>query len=235
MRKDTSPYAGGQKKKSSISFEPRNTVPWTGKQKELLNIIDDKNSKVIFLRGPSGTSKTFIAVYAALKALAEKKISDIIYIRSVVESSSNKMGYLPGDGESKLSPYCRPLEDKLEELVDIPTQKKLKDEKLVTGIPVNFLRGAHFSGKFIICDEMQNCDKKELTTILTRVGEFSKIILCGDPMQSDLAHDKSAFASFYNAFHWANHPNIKTFSFDEDDIVRSKILKDILEIITSMP
>ena len=89
---------------------------YTEKQKEFLKLAFDKNTKIIFVTGPAGTGKTYLSVYAALKMLSDKRLSDLIYIRSAVESSENRLGFLPGEVDEKMNPYIQPLMDKLDEL-----------------------------------------------------------------------------------------------------------------------
>ena len=101
----------------------------TDKQKEFLKLALDNNTKIIFLSGPAGSSKSFLAVLASLELMNMKKISDILYIRSIVESSDNKMGFLPGDASEKLSPYLEPLLEKLEEMLDTSDINNLQKEK----------------------------------------------------------------------------------------------------------
>ena len=111
---------------------------------------------------------------------------------------------------------------------------QLRTNDLIKGVPVNYLRGAHFAGKFIFLDEAQNLTKSELTTVLTRLGEDCKMIIGGDPMQSDLPKDKSAFMDFYTAFENAKHPRIACAKMGKNDIVRSRLLREIVEIIENI-
>jgi phosphate starvation-inducible PhoH-like protein len=161
-------------------------------------------------------------------------ISDIIYIRSVIESASKSLGYLPGEAEDKMQPYLQPLMDKVEEILPSGEANQLLKEKRIIGSAVNFLRGASWNAKFIIADEAQNFDFKELTTILTRLGKFSKLIIAGDPMQSDI-NGKSGFVKMSDLFNneASKENGIHYFSFTKEDIVRSGILKFIVERIES--
>lgn len=202
----------------------------TNKQKEFLKLALDNNVKVIFLSGPSGSSKSFLAVLAALELINLKKVSDIIYVRSIVESSDNKMGYLPGDASEKLSPYLEPLLEKLEEMLDTSDINMLQKENRVQGKPTGYLRGLSWNAKAVIMDEAQNSTQKELTTLLTRIGHFSKLFICGDPMQSDI-NGKSGFDKMCNVFNDAESKDqgIHVFYFTEEDIVRSEIVKFIVK------
>ncbi len=184
----------------------------------------------MFLSGPSGSSKSFLATLAVLELMNLKKVSDLLYIRSIVESSDNKMGYLPGSAEEKLSPYLEPLMEKLDELLFAADINTLLKEKRVDGKPTGFLRGLSWNAKGIIMDEAQNSTFRELVTLLTRVGHFSKLFICGDPMQSDI-NGKSGFEKMCNVFNdvESKEKGIHVFYLTEEDIVRSEIVKYIVK------
>ena len=227
-KKDTSPKVHQNTKiKDSIQIK---SVELTEKQKELINILTNKNTKLVFISGPAGTSKTYTSVLAGLNLINDKRVSEIIYVRSAVESSDSKLGFLPGEMDEKMSPYVQPLVDKLEELLPRSDVEKLKKEERIHGFPVNFLRGLNWNAKVIVADEAQNMTKKELITLITRVGEFSKLYVCGDPDQSDI-NGKSGFSSVMNVFDddESRENGIYTFKFEEEDIVRSGLVKYILK------
>lgn len=205
------------------------------KQKKFIELALDKKVKMLLVSGPAGTTKTYLAVLASLMLMNEKKISDILYVRSIVESADVKMGTLPGEADDKLSPYKRPLIDKLDELLPKENVQYLIKDNRLEGLPVGYLRGLNWNAKGIIGDEMQNCTKKELITIMTRVGEFSKLFLCGDPQQSDI-NGRSGFQSIFNLFNDedSKEHGIYTFEFTEDDILRSEIVKFIVKKVKSL-
>lgn len=207
---------------------------WTEKQKEFLKKAIERETKIMFVKGPAGTSKTLLATLVGLKCLEQKKVSNIIYVRTAVESGNSKLGFLPGEIDSKVEPYARPFLDKLEELLPSDSIAYLKKNRLFEAIPVNYLRGAHFANKFIIVDEAQNLTKQELVTVVTRMGENSKLFILGDPYQSDLSEGKSGFMSFYKGFE-SKHKNVFCFEFNKSDIVRSQLLREIIEIIEAIP
>ena len=226
--KDKSPIVHqAQKLERPVTIRQRPDL--TNKQKEFLKLALDNNTKVIFLSGPSGSSKSFLATLAVLELMNLKKVSDLIYIRSIVESSDNKLGYLPGNAEEKLSPYLEPLMEKLDELLFAADVNTLIKEKRIDGKPTGYLRGLSWNAKGIIMDEAQNSTKKELTTLLTRVGHFSKLFVCGDPMQSDI-NGKSGFAEMCSIFNdeESRGNGIHVFVLTEEDIVRSEIVKYIV-------
>jgi len=231
---DNTPYVFQRDK---IDFDLRiRDLPWTEKQKAVIELVSDKNTKVVFLNGPAGTSKSLLAAYCALKLLASKKVSEIIYIRSIVESATRSLGSLPGEAEDKFRPFAAPMVDKMEELVKDSDIKRLFIEERVKPIPVNYLRGASYNVNCIIADEMQNAVFSEIQTIMTRIGQFSKVIICGDPAQSDILHGKSGFIDVFNVFNneESRQQGIFCIEFTEDDILRSEICKFIVKKFTEI-
>lgn len=189
------------------------------------------NTNMVFVDGAAGTMKTYIAVYSALELLRDRHVDHIIYIRTVVESSSRSIGALPGELDDKFGPYSMPLIDKLNEIVDVPTQKALFEHQYIKAIPVNFVRGLTFNNSAVILDETQNMTKGEITTVLTRFGRNSKYFVCGDGKQTDIKD--SGFDYVYNAFdtEHSRKNNIHCVKFDASDIVRSPILKHITQVL----
>lgn len=220
-----------QKEKIDWDMKVRE-LPWTGKQKQLIDLITKKDSNIVFLTGPAGTSKTTVAVRAGLELLNLKKISDIIFVRAAVESGDSKLGMLPGDVDHKVGEYMTPFDDKLEELLCKGDLAKLKAEKRLIYKPVNFCRGASWTAKFVVIDEAQNMTLNEIQTLMTRMGMFSKMIICADPAQSDLPSSKQggfqAAASLFGTPEASEH-GIHSFAFTEQDIVRSPLCKFIVE------
>lgn len=229
-QKDNSPYVfQDEKLKGKIQF--KNKIKWTDKQLQFINLATNKETKIIFIKGPAGTSKSLLAVYASLLLLDEKKISEIMYIRSAVESSDSKMGFLPGTSDEKMAFYNLPFLDKLEELLPRPEIESLKKQEKVSCFSTNFARGMSWNAKSIILDEAQNSSRKEIVTILTRLGQFSKCFLLGDPLQVDLNYGKSGFEEIYGIFdnEESRAQGIYTFEFSEDDIMRSELVKFIVK------
>lgn len=211
-----------------IEFKPRK-FKFSEKQKELLDVCLNPETKAIFITGPAGSSKTYMAVYAALNLLAINKEWDMTYIRSLAESADRGIGSLPGTVEEKFMPFLIPLEDKMDEIITAPTMVNLRKEQIINVLPVNFVRGSSWTNKVVICDEAQNFSRKELITLVTRIGEQSKIFICGDLMQSDIR--SSGFNEFVNLFddEESRARGIHVFKFGKEDIYRSEILKFIVE------
>lgn len=205
------------------------------KQKILLDTALDKNTKIMFVSGPAGTAKTYMAVVSALLLMNERRVSDLIYIRSAVESAESKLGFLPGEAEDKMAPYLQPLLDKLSELLPCGDIEYLKKEQRISAIPVSYLRGLHWNAKVVITDEAQNMTFKELLTLTTRIGEFNKVFILGDPDQSDI-NGKSGFLKMMTLFddEESEQNGIYTFKLTEEDIVRSGLVQYIIKKVKKL-
>lgn len=192
-------------------------------------MVQDKHNKIIFVQGPAGSAKTHLAVYTALHALSEKKISDIVYVRQPVESSRYSLGFLKGDIQDKLTPYAQPLEDKLTEFLSKAQIDKLRAEERIICAPVGHMRGRTFNANYIIVDEAQNLATEDFLLIMTRLGKFSKMIITGDIMQPDVKN--SAFQRIAALFNddVSKEKGIQTFLFGKEDIFRNEILAYIIE------
>ena len=128
----------------------------TDKQKFFLQKAFDEKTKIMFIAGPAGCSKTFMSVYSALRLFNDDNDLDIFYVRTIVESADRGLGHLPGDVEEKFHPFMMPLTDKMQEILASDQIKMLTEEKIISAAPVNYLRGANWSNKLIIADESQN-------------------------------------------------------------------------------
>lgn len=228
VKKDTSPTIPQRNKiRNLLTIHQREL---TDKQKQFLEIASDKNTKILFVTGPAGTSKTYLSVYNALQQLNQRRVSDLIYIRSAVESADSKLGFLPGEANEKMAPYLQPLLDKLAELLPKGDVDALQKEERISAVPVGFLRGLNWNAKVIIADEAQNMTYKELFTLITRMGEFSKVFILGDPEQTDI-NGKSGFIKMFNQFddEESRSNGIHVFRFTDDDIVRSGLVQFIIK------
>ncbi len=198
-------------------------------QVNFLKTAINPDSKLMFLAGPAGTAKTYMAVYSALQMMIDSGLEkDILYIRSIAESADRSIGSLPGSIEEKFGVFASPFYDKLDEMLNVADIKMLKERKQFDCVPVNFVRGANWNDTIVIIDEAQNFTFNELMTVLTRIAENSKIIICGDMMQSDIRH--SGFSKIFKAFDDDESKENGVFctSFGVEDIKRSEILKFIV-------
>ena len=202
----------------------------TEKQKSFVETALHADTRIMLINGPAGSSKTYMSIYAALRLLAQDKELELLYVRTIIESAERNMGILPGNADEKFNPYMLPLQDKLEELLKVSDYQRLFQEQRISAIPINYLRGANWRNKIVVADEAQNFTFKELTTLITRIGEGTTLFVCGDFMQSDI-NGKTGYRAMCDRF--SDTPSkkmgIHAFKFGIEDIKRSKILKFIIK------
>ena len=148
-----------------------------------------RKNGVTFGIGPAGTGKTYLAVCLAVQAYKQKQADKIILTRPAVEAGE-KLGFLPGDLQTKVDPYLRPLYDALEEMIGTETYQKLMERGTIEVAPLAYMRGRTLSNAFIILDEAQNTTREQMKMFLTRLGDGSKMVVTGDVTQIDLPDGK---------------------------------------------
>ena len=170
-----------------ISAKGRPIKPKTIGQKDYIKTIQAK--PVTIGVGPAGTGKTYLAVAAAVAAFREKEVSRIILTRPAVEAGE-RLGFLPGDLQSKVDPYLRPLYDALFDMLGAETYQKYLEKGNIEVAPLAYMRGRTLDDSFIILDEAQNTSREQMKMFLTRMGFGSKVVITGDVTQIDLPSDK---------------------------------------------
>ncbi|MCD7728412.1 MAG: PhoH family protein [Clostridia bacterium] len=158
-------------------------------QKKYVDSI--KKDTVVFGVGPAGTGKTYLAVCLAVKALKSKQVEKIILTRPAVEAGE-KLGFLPGDLQTKVDPYLRPLYDALQEMLGLETYTKMMERGSIEIAPLAYMRGRTLSNAFIILDEAQNATREQMKMFLTRMGDGSRMVITGDVTQIDLPEGKKS-------------------------------------------
>ena len=148
-----------------------------------------RKNGVTFGIGPAGTGKTYLAVCLAVQAYKQKQADKIILTRPAVEAGE-KLGFLPGDLQTKVDPYLRPLYDALEEMLGTETYQKLMERGTIEVAPLAYMRGRTLANAFIILDEAQNTTREQMKMFLTRLGDGSKMVVTGDVTQIDLPDGK---------------------------------------------
>ncbi len=198
----------------------------TKKQKEVIELLH--NNKIITVTGPPGTSKTFIACYAAIQAYMSGKCKHIILSKPTeILSGTKDPGALPGSLEEKMAVYAESFFDAFDEILDKKDFKALWTDKVIEFKPAQFLRGRTLKDSFIIIDEFQNFDIKALKSIVTRLGRNSTIVFMGDTRQNDINKKYVAVDSFNEIIRPIKGCAI--FKFEKTDIVREQILIDIVD------
>jgi len=215
-----------------FNFKIKKPFHFNEAHKAFYDTIKADDTTMVFVDGPAGSAKSYIAVLAALELFKDKKIKHINYIRSVIESASRSIGALPGEVDDKFLPYAMPCLEKVREITDDSTCLQLRNANVISATPVNFVRGLTFNDSVVIVDEAQNLTRSELVTILTRFGKNTRYIICGDLKQSDIGR-LSGYADIYSRFNTqeAQRHHIHTFKFGESEIVRSKILRYIVGVL----
>ena len=148
-----------------------------------------RNNTITLGVGPAGTGKTYLAVAAAVAAFRAKEVNRIILTRPAVEAGE-RLGFLPGDLQSKVDPYLRPLYDALFEMLGAESYNKYLERGNIEVAPLAYMRGRTLDDSFIILDEAQNTSREQMKMFLTRMGFGSKIVITGDVTQIDLPGDK---------------------------------------------
>ncbi len=209
-------------------------IPRNENQRNYINYIKNKHIPIVFSIGSAGTGKTFIAIVEALREVFVYNNYKKILITRPVVTCSEDLGYLPGSYQDKLDPYLRPLYDIFLKYISKKNLKYYLDEEIIEICPLGFVRGRTFEKECIfICDEMQNSSPEQMKNLLTRLGDGAKLIITGDIRQSDL-NKPNGLNDFINKY--KNHSNkeelnsIKIIEFERKDIVRSKVIKTILNI-----
>ncbi len=209
-----------------VIITPRGVIrPKTENQQLYVESID--RYTVVVAIGPAGTGKTFLAVAKAVESLENKRIERIILTRPAVEAGES-LGFLPGDMREKVLPYLRPLYDALYQMLPADKVKKYIADEVIEIAPLAYMRGRTFSDAFIILDEAQNTTASQMKMFLTRLGWNSKAIVTGDITQIDLKQDEdSGLIKIQKIL--SHVEGIKFVYLDKKDVVRPKLVSDIIE------
>ena len=193
-------------------------------QKKYLDSI--RKNTVVFGVGPAGTGKTYLAVAAAVKALRAHEVSRIILTRPAVEAGE-RLGFLPGDLQSKIDPYLRPLYDALYEMLGAESCARMLEKMTIEIAPLAYMRGRTLDDSFIILDEAQNTTPEQMKMFLTRLGGGSKAVVTGDLTQTDLPRGTKSGLSIAVQI-LSNIDDIGVNEFTERDVVRHRLVQKII-------
>ncbi len=207
-----------------ITSSGRPVKPKTLGQKKYVQAIGD--STVTFGVGPAGTGKTYLAVAKAVTAFRAKEVNRIILTRPAVEAGE-KLGFLPGDLQSKVDPYLRPLYDALFDMMGAENFARYQERGTIEVAPLAYMRGRTLDDSFIILDEAQNTTPEQMKMFLTRLGFRSKMVITGDITQIDLPDGKrSGLKTVLNILKDVN--DISIIKLGQKDVVRHRLVQDII-------
>jgi phosphate starvation-inducible PhoH-like protein len=193
-------------------------------QKEYVEAI--KNNTIVFGIGPAGTGKTYLAVALASAAYKKREVEKIILTRPAIEAGE-KLGFLPGDLQTKVDPYLRPLYDALQEMFGMDNYLKLLERGIIEVAPLAYMRGRTLSNAFIILDEAQNTTILQMKMFLTRLGNDSKVVVNGDTTQTDLPPGVTS-GLFHATKILTGIKGIATVTLTSKDIVRNPLVRSII-------
>ena len=194
-------------------------------QKRYVDAI--KSKPVTFGIGPAGTGKTYLAVCLAVQAFKQKQVDKIILTRPAVEAGE-KLGFLPGDLQTKVDPYLRPLYDALQEMLGLETYSKLMERGTIEIAPLAYMRGRTLSNAFVILDEAQNTTREQMKMFLTRLGDGSRMVITGDVTQIDLPEGKRSGLSDAVGI-LKGVEGIEVITLSDKDVVRNPLVMSIVK------
>ena len=207
-----------------ITSKGRPVKPKTLGQKKYCEAI--RANTITFGIGPAGTGKTYLAVAMAVTAFRAKEVNRIILTRPAVEAGE-KLGFLPGDLQSKVDPYLRPLYDALFDMLGAENFQRCQERGNIEVAPLAYMRGRTLDDSFIILDEAQNTTPEQMKMFLTRLGFNSKMVVTGDITQIDLPDGKKS--GLTKVMHFLRDVNdIEICKFNQKDVVRHKLVQDIV-------
>lgn len=208
----------------AITYRGKPIKSKTVGQKKYVDSI--KKDSITFGIGPAGTGKTYLAVCLAVQAFKSKQADKIILTRPAVEAGE-KLGFLPGDLQTKVDPYLRPLYDALQEMLGLETYTKLMERGSIEIAPLAYMRGRTLSNAFVILDEAQNTTREQMKMFLTRLGDGSKMVITGDVTQVDLPDGKSSGLEHASAV-LKGVEGIGIIYLTDKDVVRNPLVMKIV-------
>lgn len=214
------------------NFENKFTKPINKNQEEYVKTLKNKNKKIIVVSGPAGTGKTLFATEFGVKNYLMGTYDKLIFTRPSV-SVDEELGFLPGTLEEKMAPWVRPIYDILYNFITPSEVKTLMEEKIIEIAPLGYMRGRTFKNSWIVADEMQNSSISQMKMLLTRLGENSRLVITGDLEQYDRMNEVNGLEDFLNKFRGRRSTSISSFEFNNNDIQREEVVKEILDIYSS--
>ena len=200
-------------------------TPKTYGQKLYVEAMDSHD--IVFVIGPAGTGKSFLAIAHGLALLRERKVERLLLVRPAVEAGES-LGFLPGDLQEKIDPYIRPLYDALTDLVGAVKTKRLIESGVVEALPLAYMRGRTLNSAYVVLDEAQNTTMMQMKMFLTRLGNGSQAVITGDITQIDLERPESSGLIAASKL-LAHIEGIRFITLDQNDVVRHHLVRRIIE------
>lgn len=220
-------HTDGDERRSALAIrtKKKTIAPRTHNQAAYIEMIRQKD--MVFGLGPAGTGKTYLAVAAGVDMFLQGRVERLVFCRPAVEAGEN-LGFLPGDMKEKIDPYLRPVYDALHDMLPFDFLVKRMETGDIEIAPLAFMRGRTLAHAFVILDEAQNATTMQMKMFLTRMGEASRMVITGDPKQSDLpGHVKSGLNEAVEIL--SGIDEIGFTRFETKDVVRHPLVGKILK------
>jgi phosphate starvation-inducible PhoH-like protein len=205
-------------------------IPKTENQEKFILALTDDKTDIVVVSGPAGTGKTYLTMLSIIKAFKAGEYERIVLCRPSITIENESHGFLPGDLNSKLEPWMKPMIDVLREFYSMKEIEFMLEEQIIEFAPLGMMRGRTFKNTVIFADEMQNGTPTQFKMLLTRIGENSKIILGGDVEQTDRKSPDNGLMDLMKKLKSNPINGISLCSFNEKDIQRHRLISEILKI-----
>lgn len=215
--------------KEKKSFESKFTQPKNDCQTHYHRMLQNKNKKIVVATGPAGTGKTLLATEQGVRSFLLGNCEKLIFTRPSV-TVDEELGFLPGTLEEKMAPWIRPIYDILYQFISPKDVSNLLEEKFIEISPLGYMRGRTFKNCWIVADEMQNSTISQMKMLMTRLGENSRLVITGDLDQHDRVDEMNGLEDFLNKFRGKRSSSITSVEFQNDDIQREDVVKEVLDI-----
>lgn len=206
-------------------------IPKSLSQEHYIELLQDPEINVVLAAGPAGTGKTMMAVIAAIQAFRRGDVDKIVITRPAVGVDGEQHGFLPGDLNSKMEPWTRPIFDVFHEYYSTKDTARMLEEQTIEISPLAFLRGRTFKRSWIIFDEAQNSTENQMKMVLTRLGDESKMVITGDLAQHDRKFtQENGLRDFIDRIKKQGSSLISLVEFNSRDIQRHPVVKEVLKL-----
>jgi len=207
--------------KQKVLLLPKNIA-----QEAYIDALENPRVDIVFATGPAGTGKSYIATLFAIKQLKDNVIQKIVITRPNIALDDKDIGFLPGDIYAKMAPWTRPILEIFEEYFSVKEIQAMIEENVIELLPMAFVRGRTLKNSVIIVDEGQNTTPNSMVSVLTRIGEGSKIVVTGDVDQSDRGQ-KNGLTDFIQRYE--SNDRIKLIQFTKQDVERHPVISTVLK------